>query len=109
MFRCFLVLGRYIGDLEAALLSLVLHILLALVLDGHASAASELAATAIAPAGAGATAAPLLAEYADELLVGVVFHVEQARVLSAVTADRNKEASVFYNEICFKLWHDIMR
>ena len=61
------------GDLEAALFSLVLHILLALALDGSdAAAASEVTAAGTAAAntsaGAGATAA-LLAEYADELLV----------------------------------------
>lgn len=66
--------GRYIGDLEPALLSLVLHVLFALVLDGNdASAATEpTTATANTSAGAGATAA-LLAEYADELLVSFVF------------------------------------
>eukprot|EP00752_Nemacystus_decipiens_P015738 g14050.t1 len=59
---------RYIADLEAALLSLVLHTLIALVLGGNdASTAGDPATTAAAPAGGSATTA-LLVDYADELL-----------------------------------------
>lgn len=78
VFTRFHLSGRYIGDLEAALLSLVLHILLALVLDGHdAPTASGPAATAVT----GATAA-LLAEHADELLVGPMFDLEQEELVT---------------------------
>eukprot|EP00903_Cladosiphon_okamuranus_P013629 g12693.t1 len=60
---------RYIGDLEAALLSLLLHVLLALVLDGNYTSAAGEPTTAKADSSAGAgSAAALLAEYADELL-----------------------------------------
>lgn len=73
--------ARYIGDLEVALLSLVLHILVVLVLGGHdASTAGDPAPAPAADtaAGAGATAS-LLAEHADELLVGFVLLQPQAR------------------------------
>ncbi|CAM9611474.1 unnamed protein product [Ectocarpus sp. 12 AP-2014] len=75
---------RYAGDLEVALRSLVLHILIALVAlgdDSFSSASAGKPGGAAGCGGGGGPTAALLGEYADELL-GVLSSTESDAALS---------------------------
>lgn len=64
------VAGRYVGELEAALRSLVLHVLLDLVLGDDDDAAAGGPGATGGDGDDGTSTAAILGEYADELLVG---------------------------------------
>ncbi|CAN0142868.1 unnamed protein product, partial [Scytosiphon promiscuus] len=92
---------RYAGDLEAALLSLALHILLSLVLGTSAASQAGIAAAVTPDGDAGGfgggggsvpTTAALLAEYADDLL-DVLSSPESDTALSSA------ELAPYYDEL----------